>query len=109
MLGRWWAGTNGGVAIPGGVAVGKDSLCQDPSQIMLWVMSCWLGSVVAALSLWEPSEHLFSLYILLADREPFLTTEAANGGRRSDFVFMVLVWSEGLNSRCRPNSCPELP
>lgn len=28
------------VPIPGG----KPSLCQDPSRIMLWVISCWLGS-----------------------------------------------------------------
>lgn len=36
----WDWGGGGGVPIPGGVAVGKPSLRQDPSQIMLWVMSC---------------------------------------------------------------------
>ena len=87
----WW----GSVLIPGGVAVGKPSLRQDPSQIMLWVMSCWLGSVLATLSLWEPSERVFFLYVLLPDQEPVLTAEEANGGTRSDLVFRVPAWSGG--------------
>lgn len=100
----WW----GDVPFPGGVAVGKPSLHQDPSQIMLWGMSCRLASVVATLSLREPSERLFFLCVLLPDQEPFLTAAEANGGTRSDFLG-VPVWSGELNPTSHPSSWPKLP
>lgn len=61
------------------------------------------------LSLWEPSDHLFFLYVLLADQKPFLTAAEANGGTKSHLVFRVLAWAGGLNPTSHPNSCPELP
>lgn len=110
MLGRQWAGTGGELSpIPDSMAVGKPALHQEPSQITLWVTSCSLGSVVAALSLRDPSEPLFFLHVLLADQELFLAAEEANGGTRSDLVLRVPAWSGGLNPTSCPNSCPDLP
>ena len=65
--------------------------------------------MVATLSLREPSERFIFPHVLLADQEPFLAAEAANGGTSSDLVFRVPAWSGEFNPTSHPNSCPELP